>query len=102
MVILSMWVRVPSPRPVRPEYVVKLFVYMENNKTIKAFMTEQELEKFQVFSCNSSVWLVDSNRKIATHCSDITWNREEYDQIYPATAANYQEFLADPLFAGCR
>ena len=70
--------------------------------TSEAFMTEQELKKFQVFSCNSSVWLVDTERKIATHCSDITWNREEYEMIYAATAAKYQEFLADPLFAGCR
>ena len=63
-------------------------------------MTQQELKNFQVYSCNSSVWLVDSDRKIATHCSDTTWNKAEYEMIYPATAAKYQEFLADPMFAG--
>ena len=59
-------------------------------------MTQQELKNFQVYSCNSSVWLVNEVLRIATHCSDITWNREEYEMIYPATAAKYQEFLADP------
>lgn len=83
-----MRVRVPSPRPV--------------HFTLFIFMTQQELENFQVYGCNSSVWLVDSDRKIATHCSDTTWNKAEYEMIYPATAAKYQEFLADPMFAGCR
>jgi hypothetical protein len=65
-------------------------------------MSEQELEKFQVYGCNSSIWLVDHDRKIATHCSDTTWNRGDYNMIYPATAGKYQDFLQDPLFAGCR
>lgn len=56
---------------------------------------EQFCESAQVYGVNSSVWLVDHSRYLATHCSDTTFNRGEWNSVYPATRQKYQCFLQD-------
>lgn len=58
-----------------------------------------EIEKFlqtcEVYAVNSSVWLVDGDKAIATHCSDVTYNREDWSAVYKPTHEKFLEFLKD-------
>jgi hypothetical protein len=48
------------------------------------------------YCCNSSCYLVDWERKIATHLCSETYTRADWDAVYPPTDKVFQEFLADP------
>jgi hypothetical protein len=39
-------------------------------------------ESAEVYAVNSSVWLVDGDNLLATHCSDVTFNKSEWDAVY--------------------
>lgn len=49
----------------------------------------------EVYAVNSSVWLVDGDRAVATHCSDITYNNEDWSAVYPPSFEKFIEFLKD-------
>ena len=52
-------------------------------------------ENAEVYAVNSSVWLVDGDKMIATHCSDTTYNLADWEMVYAPTYANFLEFLKD-------
>jgi hypothetical protein len=52
-------------------------------------------ESAEVYAVNSSVWLVDGDNLLATHCSDTTFNNSEWDAVYAPTRQKFLEFLSD-------
>jgi hypothetical protein len=52
-------------------------------------------ETAEVYAVNSSVWLVDGDKMIATHRSDTTYNNADWDAVYVPTYAKFLEFLED-------
>lgn len=56
---------------------------------------ENFCESAEVYAVNSSVWLVDGDQMIATHCSNSTYNREDWSAVYEPTFEKFLEFLKD-------
>jgi hypothetical protein len=52
-------------------------------------------ESAEVYAVNSSVWLVDADKMLATHCSDATFNKSDWDAVYAPTSQKFLEFLSD-------
>lgn len=52
-------------------------------------------ETAEVNGVNSSIWLVDWDKQVATHCCDVTYNRGEWDDVSPPSREKFQEFLKD-------
>ena len=62
-------------------------------------MTNKELEEFcnnaEIYGVDSSIWIVDGEKCIATHCSDDTYNNNDWDAIYDPSHQMFLEFLKD-------
>ena len=59
------------------------------------FDIESFCENAEIYSVNSSVWLIDEDEGIATHCSDTTYNNSDWNAVYPPTSDQFVEFLGD-------
>lgn len=69
---------------------------MLNFELVVQPMTEDELAHFcetaEVYAVNSEVWLVNSGRMIATHCSDITYTSKDWGAVYEPTFQKFIDF----------
>lgn len=63
--------------------------------TTETIDIKQFCETAEVYAVGSSVWLVNGDKMLATYCSGITFNREDWDAVYEPTYADFLEFLSD-------